>query len=444
LEVNKIFNMIKKYILGLLLLVVGVGKAQQLTTFMEDGGWCWYQDPRVIISNGKLIIGGVSGKSGDVRVGVYDLESNKNLGTTVIHENFQADDHNTPAFYVRPDGSILAVYAKHANEPIHYYRISDTKDYFSWGEEKQFVHDYEAGKTGVTYMNLYYLENEGLLYNFFRDGPHFNPAFITSSDHGETWQNETHFISDGLGSRNRPYARYLHRDANTIGVSFTEAHPRNYGNSLYYADFKDGVFYNVDGTKIKALKDGTLIPSESEKIYQGSAKGSDGKHGGSVENSAWTCAISKDKKERPHIGYTLYLTNDDHRFRLATWNGKKWVDREIAYAGKCLYTKESSYTGLMAFDPKDPRTMFISTEVDPATGKDLGGKHEIYTAKIKEKDDINSIKWKPITSNSEYKNIRPIVAEGEGYKVLLWLGDGEWNTFVDYKVNVKGMVLKRP
>tara|TARA_R110002049_G_scaffold307520_1_gene508216 strand:+ start:28899 stop:29711 length:813 start_codon:yes stop_codon:yes gene_type:complete len=249
----------------------------------------------------KINYWGLSGKSDDVNVGVYDLKSNKNLGSVVLHENFQADDHNVPAFYVRPDGSILAVYAKHSNEPIHYYRISSPNDYLNWGKEKQFVHEYESMNKGVTYTNLYYLENEALLYNFFRDGPHFNPAFITSSDHGETWGNETHCISDGLGSRNRPYARYLQRDSNTIGVSFTEAHPRNYGNSIYYADFKKGGFYNVDGTKIKNLKDGSLTPSESEKIYQGSGETRKAEHGESVENSAWTSVMAKDSKKRPHI-----------------------------------------------------------------------------------------------------------------------------------------------
>ncbi|TGV04605.1 BNR-4 repeat-containing protein [Flavivirga rizhaonensis] len=436
--------MMKRSLFIILFLVTGVSKAQEFTTYMEDGGWCWYQDPRAVIKNEKLIIGGLSGESGDVKVSVYDLEANNNLGTVVLNKNFQADDHDVPAFHVRPDGSLLAVYAKHGKERIHYYRISSSKDYLRWGEEKQFVHDYESKvKGGVTYMNLYSMKNEGLLYNFFRDGPNYNPAFITSSDHGETWGNETHFISDGLGSRNRPYVRYLQRDDNTIGVSFTEAHPRKYGNSLYYADFRNGTFYNVDGTKIKDLSEGPLTPSESEKIYQGSAIRRKGGHGASAENSAWTCAIEKDKKSRPHIGYTRYVSNGDHRYRLASWNGKKWVDREIAFAGKCLYTNESSYTGLLALDPEDPRNVFISTDVDPNTGKDLGGTHEIYSAKVKEKDDITSIKWKAITSNSKFKNIRPIVVYGEGYKVLLWLGDGHWNTFVDYKVNVKGLVLKR-
>jgi hypothetical protein len=434
----------KKYLVIASFMMFGVCKAQEFTTFMKDGGWCWYQDPRVVIKNNKLIIGGLGGESGDVKIGVYDLKSNTNLGSVVLHENFQRDDHNVPALYIRPDGSILAVYAKHNNEAIHYYRISSPTDYLSWGEEKQFVHDYGTSKQGVTYMNLYHMQEEGLLYNFFRDGPHFNPAFITSSDHGVTWGNETHFISDGLGSRNRPYARYFQRDENTVGVSFTEAHPRNYGNSLYYADFRNGAFYNVDGSKIKNLSEGPLTPAESDKIYQGSAKGSAGKHGGSVENSAWTATIVKDKKNNPHIGYTLYLTNDDHRYRLASWDGKKWIDREIAYAGKCLYTKESSYTGLLTIDPLDSKIVYISTDVDPSTGKDLGGKHEIYTAKIGKKDDISCIKWKPLTINSKDTNLRPIAVEGEGYKVLLWLGDGPFNTYTDYNLDVKGMVLKRP
>jgi hypothetical protein len=28
---------------------------------MEGGGWCWYQDPRAIIHDGKLFIGAAKG-----------------------------------------------------------------------------------------------------------------------------------------------------------------------------------------------------------------------------------------------------------------------------------------------------------------------------------------------------------------------------------------------
>ncbi|GAA4237870.1 hypothetical protein GCM10022291_26130 [Postechiella marina] len=409
------------------------------TTFMEDGGWCWYQDPRAIINNGKLVFGGLSGQSGDVKIGVYNLENNINEGTIILDKNFQVDDHDVPAFYARPDGSILAMWAKHANEKKHYYSISSASNYLEWGDKQEFVHNYKENK-GVTYMNLYYMEDEKLLYNFFRDGPSFNPTFITSTDYGETWSSRSsHFIEDEVEGRQRPYARYFQKDKNTVGISFTDGHPRQYGNSLYYAEFSNGSFYNVDGTKIKDFK-GPLKTTEAEKVYKGSETKKKPKGFESVPNSSWSCATGKDSENNPHMGYSLYLSNDDHRFRVASWNGEKWIDREIAYAGKCLYTMESSYTGLMAFDPEDVSQVYISTDVNPSTGEDLGGLHEIYTAKIGLSDDISSIKWKAITTNSKYRNIRPIVVANEGHKVLLWL-NGPWNSFVNYKTDVKGIVL---
>jgi hypothetical protein len=290
-------------------------------------------------------------------------------------------------------------------------------------------------------MNLFTTQDDGLLYNFFRTGRTWNPAFITSTDHGETWSSETHFIKDEVNGRQRPYARYLQRDANTIGVSFTEGHPRNFGNSLYYADFRDGVFYKVDGTKIKSITDGPLTPAEAEKIYQGGGKPrASGQKGGSADQSAWTCATAVDAQHNPYLGYTLYLSNTDHRYRMAVWTGSRWIDREIAFAGTCLYPRESSYTGLLAFDPADPAQVFISTDVDPSTGKNLGGKHEIYTATIRAEEPIH---WTPITANSTERNIRPIVVSNEGYTVLLWLS-GPWHTFTDYASDVVGEILKTP
>ncbi|MCL7762549.1 glycoside hydrolase family 88 protein [Polaribacter sp. Z014] len=416
-----------------------IASEEKTITFMKDGGWCWYQDPRAIINNGKLVIGSVSGQSGDVKVSVYDLDKKEDKGTIVLDKNFQVDDHDTPAFYARPDGSILSVWAKHASENKHYYSISSPENYLEWGEKQTFTHEYE-GRGGVTYMNLHYLENEKTLYNFFRDGPSFNPSYITSKDQGKTWGNRTHFIADDVAGRQRPYARYIQKDKNTVGISFTDGHPRAYGNSLYYAEFRDGTFYNVDGTKIKVANEEPLRTPEAEKIYVGSETKVKPKGFESVPNSAWTCAMGKDANNNPHIGYTLYLNNEDHRFRIALWNGTKWIDKEIAYAGKCLYTMESSYTGLMAFDPEDPTRVYISTDVNPSTGEYINNIHEIYTAKIDVNDDISTIKWEAITANSEYRNIRPMVVSNEGKKVLIWLS-GPWKSFVNYKPDVKGIIL---
>lgn len=412
------------------------------TTFMQDGGWCWYQDPRVIISNKKLVIAGLNGQSGDVRLGIYDLKKERLDSILVLDKNIGRDDHNVPALYKRPDQNIVAIWAKHAKEKKHYYSISDTNDYLNWGATNTINYDYQ-GVMGVTYANLYYLENEKKLYNFYRDGFNFNPSFITSNDYGKTWNKTTHFISNDVKGFQRPYTRFLQKDQNTLGISYTDAHPRNYGNNLYYAEFSNNNFYTVDGKLIKSLTDGPLLSSSAEKLYTGSNIKEKSPIHESVPNSAWTCAMAKDKNNNPHIGYTLYLNDDDHRFKITSWDGKKWNDKEIAYAGKCLYKDESSYTGLLAFDPDDPTNVYISTDVDPATGKDLGGNHEIYFAKIDADDTISNIKWKALTSKSPYRNIRPIVVSEEGYKVLLWLY-GPWYSYTNYDSNVIGKILKKP
>lgn len=408
-----------------------------LQIFMQEGGWCWFQDPRVIIHDGRLIIGGVRGNgSDDAVVGVYDLKEKTLLRRIVLHAGFKHDDHNAPAFYVRPDGRVLAVYALHGNNKIHYYRISKSRDCLEWGAEMQFVHAYpNAGN--VTYMNLYGLQSEGKLYNFFR-GIAWNPCFITSKDHGNTWGEPTHFIQSELAGRQRPYARYTSNGQDTVAVSFTDGHPHVFGNSIYYAAFRNGKFFRADGTLLKDLSDGPLKPSEAEMVFRGS--GVPVRAGNArAPRSAWTSSIVLDKSGYPHIGYTLYLSNDDHRYRIASWNGTEWLDREVARGGKCLYDRESSYTGLISLDPSNPTDVVISTDVNPATGKDMGGKHEIYRAHIGPSDNITTIQWNAMTHDSPVRNLRPIVVTGDGYRVFLWQR-GDFISYTSFQLDTVGVI----
>ena len=423
----------KKQILGM--------ESSEVLTFMKDGGWCWYQDPRALIADGKLIVGGVSGQNGDVKVAVYDLERKQDLGTVILHPEFQADDHDAPVFYKRGDGRILAMWAKHGDEKIHHYAISDAQDFTKWGSRMEYHHTYGDDR-GVTYMNLFRVGPTGTVYNFFRDGEHFNPCFITSEDDGSTWGGFQHLIANEVGGRQRPYTRYARLRDDAIAISFTDGHPRQYGNSLYYVEFKNGAFYRADGSIIRELKSGPLRPSEADKVFKGSETQVKPKGNESVPFGAWTCAMATDANGHPLLGYSLYLNDNDHRYRMASWNGERWIDREIAFAGTCLYTQESSYTGLLAFDPEQSGRVFISTDVDPTTGKSLGGKHELYTAEIGLDDDINTTHWQAVTGGSVHRNIRPTVVTGGDYKVLLWL-NGDWNTYTDYATDICGIVMKR-
>ncbi|MEM1107615.1 MAG: BNR-4 repeat-containing protein [Planctomycetota bacterium] len=414
------------------------------TTFMKAGGWCWFQDPRAVIVGDQMIIGGISGRTGDVRVGVYDLEGNTSIGEVVLHPGFERDDHNTPAFYARPDGRLLAVYAKHACEPRHYFRLSEPGDFLDWGPETTYEHPVNENQpTGVTYMNLYTSAEQGRLYNFFRNGPDFNPWFISSDDHGETWGHRTHFIDDGLPVRARPYTRYVQRDEDTIGVTFTEAHPRDFGNSLYYAQIRNGFYERVDGTRIKALADGPLLPAEADLIYRGSGDYGDDRHDRSVPNAAWTSSVVTDRNGWPHIGYSVYLSHGDLRYRIASWDGQRWNDREVADAGGFLYPIKDSYTGLITLDPNYPMQVVISTDADPRTGEPLGQPHQLFVGSVGPQDHRETISWRPLNSDSDHRQIRPMFVTGGGYRVLLWMR-GRYTTFQDYDVDIAGHVLERP
>jgi len=409
--------------------------AHGFPVFLEDAGWCWFQDPRALLLDDAVIAAGVA-SNGDIVAGYFDLAAGASRDRALLRGDSPENDHNAPAFYLRPDGRLLAMYALHNVNRNHYYRIAHLDGPWTWGPEQVFEHDYPKADR-VTYMNLFPLASEGKVYNFYR-GIAFNPCFITSEDHGDSWGEPTHFITSEIDGRHRPYVRYAGNGVDTIHLSLTDGHPRNVGNSLYYAAFRAGKFLRVDGSVIKTLaEDGPLRPSESERIYEGSGEVSD--EPGTVPGAAWASAIALDQNGHPHVAYSVHLHNEDHRYRVAHWNGKEWIDREVAHGGHCLYERESSYTGLIALDPNDPAEVVISTNVDPGTGADSGGKHEIYRARIRPDDSIETIAWEALTKDSPVRNLRPLVLSDGNRRVILWLR-GVYNTYTDYDQDVVGIV----
>ncbi len=409
------------------------------TVFMQEGGWCWFQDPRAIIHDGQLLVGSVRGNAGgEALVGVYDLRKQEPLGSVVLHPAFDRDDHNSPVFHARPDGSVLAVYARHNRDRLHYSRISDPRNRLLWGEESRFERNMPNARDRVTYANLHEMRIEGRLYLLFR-GVNFDPTLCLSTDGGETWGDPVHFFKSTLQGRQRPYPRYASNGKDTLHVSITDAHPRNFGNSIYYFAYRGGKYRRADGTPIKDLAaDGPLTPPEAALVYQGS--GAPGRGGQlSAVGAAWTSDIQIDKQGRPHIAYTVYQSNADNRFRIASWDGNAWIDREVAYAGRCLYDREASYTGLITLGPLDPTLAVISTDVDPNTGEDRGGLHEIYRAVIRPGGNAESIEWKPVTSDSPVRNLRPLIVRDGARRVILW-NRGDFRTYADYQLDTVGLI----
>jgi hypothetical protein len=210
----------------------------------------------------------------------------------------------------------------------------------------------------------------------------------------------------------RPYARYASNGTDTIHITYTEAHPRDFDNSIYHVYYKGGTLYRSDGTAIHPLTQGLASPDEGTRIFRGDA-----------DNVAWTVDVALDPASgRPHAVYSVQVGSaglptgqggTDMRYRYARWDGSAWRDRPLAYAGTRLYSGEDDYTGLAVLDPTDASVLYMSTNANPTTGAALmssadGRRHyEIFRGTTTNAGD--SWQWTQMTMNSTLDNLRPIV-----------------------------------
>ncbi|MBN1518375.1 BNR-4 repeat-containing protein [Candidatus Sumerlaeota bacterium] len=410
--------------------------AGDLITFSTNGGWCWYQDERVIVDNGRLLIGSVPAnpaidqENGDIEVVVYDFATSA-AARIELHGQLQNDDHAAPAFLVRPDGRYLAMYSKHGSDYYARWRISvNPGDPYTWQDE-QAIYMW----AGVTYSNLFRLGEEnsgaGRTYDFHRSlGWH--PNYLYSDDDGSSWTYGARML---YFNRERPYVKYCSNNTDRIHFTTTEAHPRDYGCGIYHGYFMDGKVYASDGTLLSDLStSGAVWVPDLTTVFNGD-----------WEHNAWTTDMQLDENGDPYAAFTVQIneTGSDNRYHYARWDGGQWHVHEMAYAGSCLYDAEDNYTGLAALNPHDPNEVYISTDANPATGDPLisagdGLRHwEIFRGVTD--DGGASWTWHPVTWNSTEDNLRPIIPIWDAdHTMLLWLR-GTYSTYTSYKQSIVGL-----
>jgi len=409
----------------------------------DDGGWCWFQDPRALVVGHKLIFGSVaSGRSdptrrGDIEVTSYDLETGTR-SMFELHDRLQLDDHDAPGLVVRPDGRLVAVYARHGNDDLARVRISSNAgDVSSWGAERTL-----SLGDAVTYSNVFFLSEmrggKGRMFDFHR-GQGWDPNYLVSDDLGVSWQYGGRLLA-GPG---RPYLRYASDGLRTVHLIATEQHPRNFDNSLYHAIFRDGVLHGSGGGRIADPRQREVVPEELTRIFSGDA-----------DHVAWSVDLELDREGRPvalfsvqrdGAGQPKSQAGQDHRYHYARWDGEQWQSHELCFAGTRLYAGEDDYTGLAALDPDDCDVVFVSTDAHPVTGEPLVSSadgrrhHELFRGQTSDRGATWT--WAAITSNSSFDNLRPTVpASGPGRTVVLWLR-GVYRTYTDYELEVVCRVL---
>jgi hypothetical protein len=384
----------------------------------------------------------VAARKGDIEVIVHDLATST-TSSAELHNQLELDDHDSPAFLRRTDGRLLTLFAKHGTENHFYYRLSNGTNPLSWAAEQTFI---PTSGTQLTYSNLFLLPAENdRIYDFYRGlDASYKPSYAYSDDQGETWHSGNVVINVPSTQLHRPYARYVSNGTDTIHITYTEAHPRDFDNSLYHIYYKSGQLYRSDGTLIRALTKGLSSPDEGTRVFQGDA-----------QHVAWTVDMALDETGKPHVVYSVQMNSaglptgqggTDIRYRYARWDGSAWRDYPLAYAGSRLYSGEDDYSGLAALDPTKSSVVYISTNADPVTGAALTSSadsrrhYELF--KGTSSNQGAAWQWTPITSNSSLDNLRPIlVSDGAGQKALIWLR-GTYRAYTDYQQQVMALLFR--
>ncbi|MDQ8188370.1 glycoside hydrolase family 88 protein [Pelagicoccus sp. SDUM812002] len=403
---------------------------------MPNAAWTWYNEERAILHDDRLFVGGVDDQ-GNVRALSYAMkpQGGRHLQyePAVLSTWQDRDDHDNPSFVTHGD-NLLAAYASHHLETFWNYRIEDleNKTFGNWESTEQKV---EAGAR-TTYANLNKLSAENdRIYNFYRSIG-FNPNIAWSDDGGQTWEGGFEFLRSGDG-RVRPYCKYSNNGTDRIDILYTDGHPREESaNNVYHIYYQDEGFHKSDGSLIRTLADvqagSPILPKEGTVLYEGASFG-----------RGWTHDLEYGKDGSLTAAFITSpdgSEGSDLRYWVAQWSpdSNKWSNSEVAYAGSYLYEQERHYAGGISIDPEDTAIIYISSNVEPATGAPNDtGRYQLYQGRLSPSGSVSN--WEQLTFTPDQDNIRPFVPRNHnGEMNVLWLR-GHYYSYTHYQTDVYGI-----
>lgn len=387
--------------------------AEEFARFTDDGGWCWFSDPRAVSRDGKTYTGWVT-EDGSIVAGELD-HATATVRHFTLHAQYERDDHDNPAFLFLPDGRLMAFYTKHGGNPnpaIHARVMRRPGAFLDWEPEVALsLRDDTGGRAGISYVNPFLLSAEdNTLYLFWR-GLSWKPTMAKSRDGGKTWSPaQVVFSAPGLPPGNRPYAKYASNGRDRIHFLFTDGHPRNEPhNSVYYLCYRGGAFYKANGTRVGGMEDLPVRPEQADKVYDARATGV----------RAWIWGVAFDAEERPVVVYTRLPAENDHRYHYARWDGRQWFDTELCAGGGWFpqtppgaREREPHYSSGLALDPSAPSVVYLTRPVN--------GVREVE--RWTTPDGGKTWRTEAVTRGSKHDNVRPCVVldHAPGGPTVLW------------------------
>jgi hypothetical protein len=425
-----------------------------LVQFNDNGAWTWYSDERAIVdaTGGRLVVGvdvsgaglGGSPRDGAVEATIFNFQSQTPQRTTLMGSGtLGPDDHNGPAFLLRPDGKYLAQWTGHNANFLSYFRVFDGN---VWGAPTNF--DWTtagAASSGETasYSNPHYLSAENRTYTFVRAMDNRSPHILLSTNYGDTWSYYGKLVRPSTNfsvGYNPGYFRYSDNGVDRIDFICTEAHPRDYLTSIYHGYISNGMSFKTDGT----LMDSNLTSTNNSNVpfsYSFTPVFTNGTvlPPGQTNYRCWNddvqrypdgtieCIISARINQSASTGYPDTGVNPNHAFFFCRYDGAKWTPTYLGQAGFKLYSSEGDYVGLGCLSPNDPNTIYISTQYDPRavqpgvkdTNPQYSAAREIWKG-VTTNHGAN-FTWTPVTQNSARDNLRPIVPAWDANNTaLIW------------------------
>jgi hypothetical protein len=319
----------------------------ELLPSTENVGWVEIPYPQIVTSGGRTFFGYVKGSNGDVKAAHYDHASHTSSTPVVLHAALggegTADNHDNPAFVVRPDGKVLAMYCRHAGSALLSRLSTSTLDATAFAAEvstdRGNQHDYPA---------FFYVGSTlWLLFRNTTSGQNANLCYLRSTDDGATWEATATAVYNGTAGHT-PYWRLWH-DVSTglIHVVVTDLEPNTASKLGHFTiDTADGTLRKSDGTIISA---GTpLAYADISPIDDGTA------------GSTQTWGVTMDGAN-PVAIYMRHLTSDN-MIRMARWTGSAWTTETIlaSTGGQLGINKFGSGC---AIDPLDIDRVWVPVKV---------------------------------------------------------------------------------
>ncbi len=386
------------------------------------GAWSWFSDPRAIQVGHSTYVGWLS-PTGAVVVARYakrpakagDHVAPRAKVTTHVVGWLYHDDHGSPSLLAEPDGRITVFFSAHNGTYTSYRSTKKPGAINSWGPRRK-INSGIRGTKGVTYTNPNLLPGEdNKLYLVWRD-PTYGQAYATRTA-GGTWSAAHQLIAQ---SGERPYLKTSTNGSGTIGLAYTNGHPRETLTNIYYAEYRHGWLLHANASRITALRSAPIRPSQGDLVYD-AAK---------THVSAWVWDVAFGPHGQPVIVYATFPSTVNAQYWYANWTGHRWVSHFLANAGGSIAptTIEQQYSGGITLDHSDTNIVYLSREVDQGFDverwRTADGGHRWQHATV-------------VHAAKGLDNVRPVVPLGwtHGPMGLLWLR-GAYDTYTTYKTSI--------